>query len=76
MEETNNSILRKIGDFVKKYAWALAIGAAVFAAAFLFLPILKYEFREAVYDIATDERASKTDYLYGANIVWYIKSGH
>ena len=76
MEETNNSFLRKVGDFVKKYAWALAIGAAVLAIAFLFLPILKYEIREAVYDIATDERVFKSDYVYGANLIFYIKSGH
>ena len=76
MEETNNSILVKIGNFVKKYAWALAIGAGVLAIAFLFLPILKYEIREAVYDIATDERVSKQDYLYNVNLIWYFTSGH
>ena len=76
MEETNNSFLSKVGSFVKKYAWALAIGAAVLSMAFLFLPILKYEIREAVYEIATDERVAKQDYLYGANLIWFIKSGH
>ena len=76
MEETNKSFLQKVGDFVKKYAWALAIGAAVLAIAFLFLPILKYEIRESVYDIETNERVFKTDYTYGANLIWYIKSGH
>ena len=76
MEETNKSFLQRVGDFVKKYAWALAIGAAVLAIAFLFLPILKYEIRESVYDIETNERVFKTDYTYGANLIWYIKSGH
>ena len=76
MEETNNSFLRKVGSFVKKYAWALAIGAAVLSIAFLFLPILKYEIREAVYEIATDDRVAKQDHLYNANLIWFIKSGH
>ena len=75
MEETNNSFLVKVGDFVKKYAWALAIGSALLAIAFLFLPILKYEVREAVYEIGTDERIAKADYLYGANLVWYLSNG-
>ena len=76
MEVTKKSFFEKAGDFVKKYAWALAIGAGVLALAFLFLPILKYEVREAVYDIATDSRISKADYVYGANIIWFFTSGH
>ena len=76
MEETKDSFLSKVGTFVKKYAWALAIGSALLAIAFLFLPILKFEIREAVYDIATDERVAKQDFLYGANLIWFIKSGH
>ena len=76
MEETKESFISKVGNFVKKYAWALAIGAAVLAIALLFLPILKYEIREAVYDIATDERVSKQDYMYNVNLIWYFTSGH
>ena len=76
MEETKKSVFEKVGDFIKKYAWCFAIGAALLALAFLFLPILKYEIREAVYDIATDERVAKSDYVYGANLIWFFKSGH
>ena len=76
MEETQNSFLSKVGNFVKKYAWALAIGVAVLALLSLFLPILKYEIREAIYDIESNERVAKVDYEYGANIIWLLKSGH
>lgn len=76
MEETKQSFLTRVGNFVKKYAWVLAIGAAILALLAMFLPLLKYEIREAVYDIATDERVSKVDYVYGANIIWFFKSGH
>ena len=76
MKQKAKSFFEKLGNFVKNYAWAIAIGAAVCALACLFLPILKYEVREAVYDIATDERAAKADYVYGANIIWFFTSGH
>ncbi len=76
MENTNKSFFVSLGNFVKKYAWLIAISAAVLSLVFLFLPILKYEIREAVYDIATDERVSKVDYVYGANIIWFLTSGH
>ena len=76
MKETTKSFFEKLGNFVKKYAWAIAIGAAICALACLFLPILKYEIREAVYDIATEERVAKADYVYGANLIWFLTSGH
>ena len=76
MKKKENSLFVIVGNFVKKYAWLIAICAAVLALVFLFLPMLKYEIREAVYDIATDERVSKVDYVYGANLVWFITSGH
>ena len=76
MENSRKSFFVAIGNFVKKYAWLIAICAAVLALAFLFLPLLKYEIREAVYDIATDERISKVDYVYGANVIWFLTSGH
>ena len=75
MEESKQSVFQKIGDFIKKYFWCLAIGAAVLALIFLFLPILKYEIREAVYDSASNERLFKTDYVYAANIIWIFKCG-
>ena len=76
MEETNNSFLVKVGNIVKKYAWVLAIVAAVLAIAFLFLPILKYEIREALYDIESNERVYKEEHVYGANIIWILSIGH
>ena len=59
-------------SFVKKYAWAFSIGFALLAIVFLFLPVLNYEIREAVYDIATGNRVSKTDYVYGVNLITYF----
>ena len=76
MEETKQSFFKQVGAFIKKYAWALAICSALIAVAFLFLPILKYEIREAVYDIETDVRVVKSDYLYNVNLIWYFKAGH
>ena len=76
MENSTSSFFEKIGKFVKKYAWVLAIGAAVLAIASMFLPILKYEIREAVYDISTDERIIKKDYLYNVNLVWFFTNPH
>ena len=69
MEENKNS---RIVDFLQKYWWIFTISFGICAILFLFLPILNYEIREALYDIATGERASKTDYVYSVNLVSYF----
>ena len=76
MENKKGLFFKKVGDFIKKYVWAFAIGAGVLAIAFLFLPILKYEIREAVYDIATDEKANYVDYLFKVNLIDYFSNGY
>ena len=69
MREKTLIIVDKIVNFVRKYAWALAIASAVLAIAFTFLPVVNYEIREATYKIATGERTLKYDYVYGFNII-------
>ena len=64
----------KTQNFWAKYGWIFAIGSAVLAILFLFLPILNYEIREAVYDIASGDRISKTDYVYNVNLITYFTS--
>ena len=72
MEENTQIFWDKLGCFVKKYAWIFAIGSALLAIAFLFLPIINYEIREAVYDIASGDRVSKVDYVYNMNLIAYF----
>ena len=72
MENTTNTFWDKIADFLKKYAWLISIGFALLAIAFLFLPILKYEMRETVYDISGINKPVKYDYVYNANIITYF----
>ena len=75
MKEKTQNFWDKIGEFVKKYAWIFSIGSALLAIAFLFLPIIKYEIREACYDIVTNERVSKVDYVYSMNLIDYFTTG-
>ena len=75
MKKKEKSLFVIVGNFVKKYAWLIAICAAVLALVFLFLPILKYEIREAVYDIASGDRVSKSDYVYEINLISYFNTG-
>ena len=72
MEENKISFFDKVGDFIKKYNWIFAIGSAVLAIIFLFLPIINYEIREAVYDISTGERVCKEDFVYNMNLIDYF----
>ena len=72
MEESKTSFFDKIADFIKKYNWILAIGSALLAIAFLFLPVIKYEIREAVYNIATGDRVNKADFVYNVNLIDYF----
>ena len=67
MEETTQT-------FWQKYAWLFAVACAVIAILVLFLPILNYEIREAIYDTVTGERISKTDYVYNVNLITYFTS--
>ena len=72
MENSTQSFWDKLGIFFVKYCWLFAIGSALLAVAFMFLPILNYEIREAVYDIATGDRISKVDYVYNMNLISYF----
>ena len=62
-------------EFAKKYWWAFAISFGICAILVLFLPVINYEIREALYDLATDERVSKSDYVYSMNLVSYFTTG-
>ena len=75
MDDTKKSFLAKTGEFIRKYALLLTIIAGVLALASLFLPIIKYEIREAVYDIATKEKVTKIDYLFSVGLVQYFTNG-
>ena len=72
MENNTNRFWDKLTDFIKKYAWLFAIGFAIAAIAFLFLPVLKYEIREKVYEISTGDNISKVDYVYPVNLISYF----
>ena len=72
MEEYTQNFWDRIGEFFKKYAWLFAIGSALLAVAFLLLPIINYEIREACYDLVTGERVSKVDYVYNMNLIDYF----
>ena len=72
MEENKQSFWDKLGEFIKKYAWLFAIGSAILAIAFLFLPVINYEIRETCYDLVSGERVSKVDYVYNMNLIDYF----
>ena len=72
MEESKKPFFEKVTEFLRKYNWLFAITSACLAIAFLFLPIISYEIREAVYDIASGDRVSKTDYVYNMNLISYF----
>jgi len=71
-EKTPHTFWEKVGNFLKNHAWLFAIGSAVLAIAFLFLPIISYEIRESVYDLVSGERVSKVDYVYNMNLIDYF----
>ena len=73
MEDNKTTVWDKIILFIKKYAWAFSILFAVLAAVFTLLPVLNYEIREKVYDIATDT-TQKLDYVYSVNLITYFTS--
>ena len=73
MSDEKLTVWDKIILFVKKYAWAFSILFAVLAVVFTLLPVLNYEIREKVYDIATDSTA-KLDYVYNVNLITYFTS--
>lgn len=75
MEEKKENFFDKMTSFITKYAWAFSIGAAVLAIAFLFLPIISYEIREATYNNVTGERTMKLDYVYNMNLISYFTTG-
>ena len=70
------TFLDKIRDFIKKNYHYISFGLAIVAIAFLFLPVLKFEIRESVYDIVSGERVSKTDYLYDMTLISYFSTGY
>lgn len=73
MEDNKTTVWDKIILFIKKYAWAFSILFAVLAAVFTLLPVLNYEIREKVYDIASDS-TKKLDYVYNVNLITYFTS--
>ena len=75
MKEKATKIWDNVASFIKKYAWAISIFFALCAILCTLLPVIKYEIREAVYDIATGERVSKSDYVYGMSLVSYFTTG-
>ena len=64
-----------IVDFFRKNMWVLTVIFAVCAILITFLPVLKYEIRETVYDSATGDRLFKTDYTYRMNLISYFSTG-
>ena len=76
MEDKAQSFWDKLGTFFVKYCWLFAIGSALLAIVFTFLPVLNYEIREAIYDIASGDRISKSDYTYSMNIISYFTTGY
>lgn len=72
MEEKTQNAWDKITAFVRNNIWLFSIGSAILAIIFLFLPVLNYEIREAVYDIASGDRIAKNDYVYNVNLVSYF----
>ena len=74
MEEQEKKQNRVV-TFFKQNMWVLTVIFAVLAIVFTLLPVIKYEIREAVYDIASGDRVSKVDYVYEMNMISYFNSG-
>lgn len=58
--------------FFQKNTWVLTVIFAIISILVTLLPVLKYEIREAVYDIASGDRVSKADYVYPMNLISYF----
>ena len=69
-EKRKNPVLA----FLQKNTWVLTVFFAVCAILFTLLPVLNYEIREAVYDIASGDRVSKSDYVYSMNLISYFST--
>jgi thiamine transporter len=72
MRKHKIDLLNKFDDFVRKNYWILGVFAGILAILMLFLPVVKYEIREAVYRLADDEAVIKNDYVYSMNLISYI----
>ena len=72
MRQHKIEILNKFDDFVRKNYWILGVFAGILAILVLFLPVVKYEIREAVYRLVDDEAIIKKDYIYSMNLVSYF----
>ncbi|MCQ2800719.1 MAG: energy-coupled thiamine transporter ThiT [Bacilli bacterium] len=71
--ENEGTLIGKISNFFKKYAWLLAICFAVLAIGVTFFPVINYVVKEQVYDIATTE-TNKFYYTYDVNLIAYFTS--
>lgn len=72
MRKHKIEILNKFDDFVRKNYWILGVFAGILAILALFLPVVKYEIREAVYRLADDEAVIENDYMYSMNLISYF----
>lgn len=72
MRQHKIEILNKFDDFVRKNYWILGVFAGILAILVLFLPVVKYEIREAVYRLVDDEAIIKEDYVYSMNLISYF----
>ena len=72
--ENDEKFITRVLKFFKQNMWVLTVFFAFLAIIFTLLPVLKYEIREAVYDIASGDRVSKTDYVYQMNLISYFNS--
>ena len=72
--ENDEKFITRVVKFFKQNMWVLTVFFAFLAIIFTLLPVLKYEIREAVYDIASGDRVSKTDYVYQMNLISYFNS--
>ena len=72
MRKHRIELLNKFDDFVRKNYWILGVFAGILAILVLFLPVIKYEIREAVYRISDDEAVIKNDYMYSMTLISYI----
>lgn len=76
MRKHKFEVLNKLDDFIRKNYWILGVFAGFLAIIVLFLPVVKYEIREAVYRIADDEAVIKNDYMYSMNFITYITTSY
>ena len=77
MENKNTTILDKIIDFFKKYAWLFAVGFALLAILATFLPVVTYKIKQCVGEVATTSEGQMTliDYFattFKLNFTMYI----